>query len=298
LRDKSTLDRAAAAVPGTEFNVEHLELVTAKLHEKVGELEATRQHKSEFLASMSHELRTQLGAILGFSELLTDATPGRFDDQTRNKFLAEINSSGRYLMALINDILDLSKLEAGQMVFQIENVLVADVVRSVLSAMEPIAKKKAIRLVTYGAAHIQVPADAGKLTQMLFNLVSNALKFTPAGGCVTVGARRLAGAVEISVSDTGIGIAEADREHLFDEFPQLDSTIARQQHGTGLRLALTKRFVELHGGTISVASEVGKGSVFTLTLPLNRERRQHIRRRAGGDDRRSLMVVGEKQPLA
>jgi len=227
-------------------------------------------HKSEFLASMSHELRTPLSSIIGFSELLITDTTGRFDDPTRQKFFAQINSGGHYMLGLINDVLDLSKVEAGQIVLRIEQVLIADVVRSVLSTMEPLATKKAIRLEADGAAAGQVPADLGKLKQMLLNLVSNAVKFTPDGGCVTIGAQRLAGAVEISVSDTGIGIAEPDREHLFEAFRQLDSTIARQQHGTGLGLALTKRFVELHGGQITLVSEVGKGSVFTLRLPLMR----------------------------
>jgi signal transduction histidine kinase len=232
------------------------------------ELARAYRHKSEFLASMSHELRTPLSSIIGFSELLITDTTGRFDDPTRQKFLAEINSGGRYLLSLINDILDLSKFEAGQMVLRIENVLIADIVHSVLSTMESLATKKAIRLEADMDAAGQVLADSGKLKQILLNLVSNAVKFTPDGGRVTISSQRLADAVEISVSDTGIGIAESDREHLFEEFRQLDSTIARQQHGTGLGLALTKRFVELHGGQLRLDSELGKGSVFTLTLPL------------------------------
>ncbi|HEY1162775.1 MAG TPA: HAMP domain-containing sensor histidine kinase [Candidatus Dormibacteraeota bacterium] len=226
------------------------------------------QHKSEFLASMSHELRTPLSAIIGFSELLITDTTGRFDDPTRQNFLAQINSGGHDMLGLINDVLDLSKVEAGLIVLRIEQVLVADVLRTVASSMEPLAAKKKIRLEADGAAAGQVPVDLGKLKQMLLNLVSNAVKFTPEGGCVTLGAQRLVGAVEISVSDTGIGIAESDREHLFEAFQQLDSPIAREQHGTGLGLALTKRFVELHGGEIGFVSELGKGSVFTLRLPL------------------------------
>jgi signal transduction histidine kinase len=240
-------------------------LSTRRLHM---DLARAFRHKTDFLASMSHELRTQLSSIIGFSELLADDNPDRFDDPTRQKFLARINSSGRYLLALIDDILDLSKVEAGQTVLRIENVVIADVVRDVAVTMEPLAAKKSIRIEADGAAGGQVPADLGKLRQMLLNLVSNAVKFTHEGGGVSIVARRLDEAVEISVSDTGIGIAESDRVRLFEPFRQLDSTLSRQQHGTGLGLALTKRFAELHGGQILVESELGKGSVFTVKLPL------------------------------
>jgi len=153
-------------------------------------------------------------------------------------------------------------------VLRIENVMIADVVRNVAASMEPLAAKKSIRIEADGAAAGQVPADLGKVRQMLLNLVSNAVKFTPAGGRVSIDARRLDDVVEISVSDTGIGIAESDRARLFEAFRQLDSTLARQQHGTGLGLALTNRFAELHGGMLLVESELGKGSRFMLRLPL------------------------------
>jgi signal transduction histidine kinase len=240
-------------------------LATRRLHV---ELARSSRHKSDFLASMSHELRTQLSSIIGFSELLADEKPGRFDDTTRQKFLAQINSSGRYLLALTDDILDLSKVEAGQTVLRIENVMIADVVRNVATTMGPVAAKKSIRIEVDGAAAGRVPADLGKVRQMLLNLVSNAVKFTPEGGSVSIDARRLDDMVEISVSDTGIGIAESDRARLFDAFRQLDSKLARQQHGTGLGLALTKRFAQLHGGMLLVESELGKGSRFMLRLPL------------------------------
>ncbi|MHB8587466.1 MAG: hybrid sensor histidine kinase/response regulator [Candidatus Dormibacteraceae bacterium] len=240
-------------------------LSTRRLHV---ELARAYRHKSEFLASMSHELRTQLSSVIGFSELLISDTTNRFDEPRRLKFLAQINSSGRYLLDLTSDILDLAKIEAGQSVLRIEDVLIADVVSGVTSAIEPLAAKKTIRIETELTAAGHVPADAGKLKQMLLNLVSNAVKFTPEGGRVTIAAQRFAEAVEISVTDTGIGIAESDREQLFEEFRQIDSDVAREHHGTGLGLALTKRFVELHGGQISLTSEVGKGSVFTLSLPL------------------------------
>ncbi|MDQ2943097.1 MAG: hybrid sensor histidine kinase/response regulator [Candidatus Dormibacteraeota bacterium] len=244
-------------------------LATRRLHV---ELARAYRHKSEFLASMSHELRTQLSSVIGFSELLLSDTAGKFDEARRRTFLTQINSSGRYLLDLTSDILDLAKIEAGHVVLRIENVVIADITRSVLSTMEPLAAKKTIRLEADSGPAGQVPADPGKLKQMLINLVSNAVKFTPAGGCVTISAQRLADAVEISVSDTGIGISEADREHLFEEFRQFDSELGREARGTGLGLALTKRFVELHGGQIRIVSEVGKGSVFTLSLPLETPR--------------------------
>jgi signal transduction histidine kinase len=239
-------------------------LSTRRMHV---ELARAYQHKSEFLASMSHELRTPLSAIIGFSELLLGDSTGRFDDQARKKFLAQINSGGKDMLVLINDVLDLSKVEAGQVVLRIEDLSIADVVRNVMSTMEPLASKKSIRLEADVAAVGKVQADQGKLKQMLLNLLSNAVKFTPDGGRVTVGAQQLADAVEISVADTGIGIAQADYEEVFKAFRQLDSVTAREQHGTGLGLALTKRFVELHGGQIRIASEPGVGSVFTLVLP-------------------------------
>jgi signal transduction histidine kinase len=242
-------------------------LATRRLHV---DLARAYRHKSEFLASMSHELRTQLSSVIGFSELLLSDTTDRFDEPRRRKFLAQINSSGRYLLDLTSDILDLAKIEAGHGMLRLENVTIVEIAHSVMRVMEPLAAKKAIRLKADLAAAGEVQADAGKLRQMLLNLVSNAVKFTPEGGHVTIGAQRLAETVEISVSDNGIGIADTELEHLFEEFRQVDFDIAREQHGTGLGLALTKRFVELHGGQIRLASQVGKGSVFTLSLPLAR----------------------------
>jgi signal transduction histidine kinase len=242
-------------------------LSTRRLHV---ELARAYRHKSEFLASMSHELRTQLSSVIGFSELLLSDTAERFDEPRRRKFLSQINSSGRYLLDLTSDILDLAKIESGHVSLRLETVMIVEIAHDVIRAMNPLAEKKAIRIKAELGAAGQVVADAGKLRQMLLNLVSNAVKFTPEGGQVTIGARRLSDTVEISVSDTGIGIAEFEFEHLFEEFRQSDSDIAREQHGTGLGLALTKRFVELHGGQIRLTSKVGKGSVFTLSLPLAR----------------------------
>jgi len=232
------------------------------------ELKIANQHKSEFLANMSHELRTPLNSILGFSELLLDDTSARYDASTHQKFLSQINTSGRQLLALISDILDLSKVEAGRMTLKLESFSVSDVVGDVLATIEPIATKKRIAIKADVAAAGKLEADAGKFKQMLLNLASNAVKFTPEGGMVSMDARRLPEGVEIAVTDTGIGIAQSDIDRLFKEFQQLDSGPGRRQEGTGLGLALTKRLARLHGGDVRVVSEVGKGSTFTISLPL------------------------------
>jgi PAS domain S-box-containing protein len=249
-------------------------LEAARLHDELlrmaADLQDATEAKSRFLASMSHELRTPLNAILGFSELMLDDASNKYDQATRQKFLDQINSSGRHLLGLINDILDLSKVEAGRMVLTFETVSTADVVRQVLETIEPLAKKKAIRIVADVTDADLLQADPGKLKQMLLNLVSNAVKFTPEGGSVTIAAQRLSDTMAISVTDTGIGIAPSDLDRLFKEFQQLDSGAGRHQEGTGLGLALTKRLAELHGGDVGVTSALGKGSVFTLRLPLSR----------------------------
>ena len=230
-------------------------------------VEANR-HKSVFLANMSHELRTPLNAIIGFSELLSDARNGQFDDATRKRFLGQILTSGKHLLGLINDILDLSKVEAGQMELRLAAVSVAEAIDQVTRTVEPLVAKKNITLQANVAGSGEVLADGGKLKQMLLNLVSNAIKFTPEGGTVTIATLRTKDTVEISVADTGIGIAEEDQKQIFHEFHQIDQGPGRKHEGTGLGLALTKRFALLHGGDVRVTSRVNKGSVFTLSLPV------------------------------
>jgi len=236
---------------------------------RLAQAEADRANraKSRFLANMSHELRTPLNAIIGFSELLTDARPGGFDEGTRKRFLDQIHSSGKHLLQLINDILDLSKVEAGQMDLHLQRVDVPSGVQDVVGIVEPLARARGISLTSQVQPDLSLVADPAKLKQMLLNLLSNAIKFTPSGGRVTVRADGLDRWVEIAVADTGIGIAAADLDRLFGEFQQLDPEAGRRQEGTGLGLALTKRFAELHGGTVRVESERGKGSTFTLRLP-------------------------------
>jgi len=215
---------------------------------------------------MSHELRTPLNAIIGFSELLLEPGNGHFDPLTQHRFVNQIHVSGKHLLGLINDILDLSKVEAGQMELRLQTVAVEQVVGQVLSTIEPLAGQKRITIRADVASAGDVLADAGKLKQMLLNLASNAIKFTSDDGEVTIAAVRRDTAVEISVADSGIGISEADQAHLFEEFHQIDPGPGRRQQGTGLGLALTRRFAMLHGGEVRVSSQLGKGSVFTLHL--------------------------------
>jgi signal transduction histidine kinase/DNA-binding response OmpR family regulator len=239
-----------------------------KLEESNAALLEANKHKSVFLANMSHELRTPLNAIIGFSELLTDAREGQFDQATRTRFIGQILTSGKHLLSLINDILDLSKVEAGQMELRLQPVSIAEAVEQVLTTVEPLAGKKEIRMHSQLDWSGEMLVDAGKLRQMLLNLVSNAIKFTPEQGSVTITASRLRDMVEISVADTGIGIDAAEQKKIFHEFHQVDPGPGRKYEGTGLGLALTKRFALLHGGDVRVTSQPGRGSVFTLVLPL------------------------------
>jgi PAS domain S-box-containing protein len=232
------------------------------------EAERANRVKSQFLASMSHELRTPLNAILGFSELLSDDATHRFDEATRRRFLDQIHSSGQHLLELINDILDLSKVEAGQMELHLGPVELGKLIDEVQTTVEPLARNRAIALNIEASPELRMIADSAKVRQMLLNLVSNAIKFTPSGGRIDIRSRRVESWVEIAVSDSGIGIAKEDLGRLFTEFQQLDAGPGRQQEGTGLGLALTRRFAELHGGQVNVESALGKGSTFTLRLPL------------------------------
>jgi signal transduction histidine kinase/DNA-binding response OmpR family regulator len=242
--------------------------LVAELKDSNKRLHEASEHKSVFLANMSHELRTPLNAIIGFSELMIDAKERQFDAATQRKFLTQIHTSGKHLLGLINDILDLSKVEAGQMELRVQSVAIGQVVTQVINTVEPLAGQKQITIKTAVDGAGEVVADPGKLKQMLLNLVSNAIKFTPEQGRVTISAKRLPSLMDISVADTGIGISEEDQGQIFKEFHQLDRGPGRRQQGTGLGLALTRRFALLHGGEVSVRSEPGEGSVFTLRLPL------------------------------
>ncbi|TMD90112.1 MAG: response regulator [Chloroflexi bacterium] len=275
-----------------------------RLRDANAQLQEANKHKSVFLASMSHELRTPLNAILGFSELLIDAPDGQHTKETQVRFLQQIHTSGQHLLGLINDILDLSKIEAGQMELRLQQVAVAEVTEQVRNIVEPLVAQKQIRLETAVIGVGDIEADAGKFKQMLLNLVSNAIKFTPAGGMVRISARRLVDAVEVTVSDTGIGIAPADQSRIFHEFQQVDSGIDRQQQGTGLGLTLTRRFARLHGGEVRVESEPGKGSVFTIHMPLAAATQEPAVEgiqgdaHSGGDAALPLVLIVEDDPPA
>jgi signal transduction histidine kinase/CheY-like chemotaxis protein len=266
-------------------------------------LQESDRHKSVFLANMSHELRTPLNAILGFSELLIDSSNGQYPAETRKRFLEQINSSGKHLLGLINDILDLSKVEAGQMELRLQVSALAEIVDDVVRTIEPLAAKKeiSIQVETEGAGEIE--ADPGKLKQMILNLISNAIKFTPERGTVTIKASRQKGQMELSVSDTGIGIADQDMTRLFEPFQQVDSGADRRQQGTGLGLALTRRFARLHGGDVRLESQLGKGSVFTICLPLHAHRESAEGLSVpvvvgGGDPKRPLVLIVEDNSAA
>jgi signal transduction histidine kinase len=232
------------------------------------QLEAANRHKSEFLANMSHELRTPLNAIIGFSEVLLERMFGELNAK-QAEYLEDIMVSGRHLLSLINDILDLSKIEAGRMELELTSFDLRAALDNALTLVRERAVRHRIALRMAVDPRLgQIVADERKVKQILLNLLSNALKFTPEGGQVTLGAELADGRVEISVSDTGIGIAAEDQEAIFEEFRQVGGDYARKREGTGLGLALARKFVELHGGRIWVQSELGRGSAFTCALPL------------------------------
>jgi signal transduction histidine kinase/CheY-like chemotaxis protein len=273
-----------------------------RLEESNLQLQAANRHKSVFLASMSHELRTPLNAILGFSELLIDANNGQFSPATRKRFLEQIHSSGKHLLGLINDILDLSKIEAGQMELRLQTVNIEEVVNQVAATVEPLASQKKIQFKIADGGAGDITADAGKVRQMLLNLASNAVKFTPEGGMVTIATRRLPESIEVSFADTGIGIDKQDQERIFHEFQQVDSGVGRSQPGTGLGLTLTRRFARLHGGDVNLQSEPGKGSVFTIGLPIQAHSEEPLAARPTtvrpSDASRPLVLVVEDDPAA
>jgi signal transduction histidine kinase/CheY-like chemotaxis protein len=232
------------------------------------ELIDANHHKTVFLANMSHELRTPLNSILGFSELLIDAADGQFPAATKTRFLEQIHSSGKHLLGLINDILDLSKIEAGQMELHLQTVTVADVLSQVASTVEPLIAQKQMKIEIEASRAGQIVADEGKVKQMVLNLVSNAIKFTSEEGLITIKAAQAGGRLQIVVDDNGIGIGDADIKRIFHEFQQVDTGANRKQQGTGLGLTLTRSFAALHGGDVTVQSELGKGSRFTIDLPV------------------------------
>ena len=238
-----------------------------EIADKSRQLEAASRHKSEFLANMSHELRTPLNAVIGFSEVLGEGMFGELNAK-QAEYVRDIMDSGRHLLALINDILDLSKVEAGRMELELSEFDLRSVIDSALLLLRERASRKDIELARGVDDSIGVVrADERKIKQVLLNLLSNALKFTPEGGRVAVRAAIRDGMVEVAVSDTGVGIAKEEQEAVFEEFRQVGAHEKRVE-GTGLGLALARKFIELHGGRIGVESEPGAGSTFTFTIPV------------------------------
>ncbi len=269
---KTFADQAAIAIQNTRLFHE--------IQDKSLQLEVANRHKSEFLANMSHELRTPLNAIIGFSEVLTEQMFGDVNDK-QMEYLHDIHSSGQHLLSLINDVLDLSKIEAGRMELEPSCFDLGLLLDNSLTLVRERAQRNGLSVTLEVDSGLEEwVADARKVKQVVVNLLSNAVKFTPTGGSVTLGARKLAALVDeqtgaagpdqvaISVADTGVGIAANEQALVFEEFRQASGDYLRKAEGTGLGLSLAKRFVELHGGTLSLQSEPGQGSIFTVTLPL------------------------------
>jgi signal transduction histidine kinase len=241
-----------------------------EIQDKSQQLELASRHKSQFLANMSHELRTPMNAVLGYTDLILDGIFGDVPEAIRDT-LERVKSNGQHLLGLINDVLDLSRIEAGQLTLSLGDYAMGEIVHAVASAVESLAAGK--KLALKALVPIDLPPGRGderRLTQVLMNLVGNAIKFTDVGQ-VSIEARVADGTFLVAVSDTGPGISEADQSKLFQEFQQADSSITQAKGGTGLGLAISKRIIEMHGGRIWVESQLGQGSTFSLTLPIKVE---------------------------
>jgi signal transduction histidine kinase len=237
-----------------------------EIEDKSRQLETASRHKSEFLANMSHELRTPLNAIIGFSEVLSERMFGEVNEK-QSEYLGDILESGRHLLSLINDILDLSKIEAGRMELEPSDFNLPGAIENTLVLVRERAQRRGIALErTIDGRLGTIHADERKVKQVLLNLLSNALKFTPEGGRIEVLAGLRDGVAEIAVKDTGVGIASEDQDAVFEEFRQV-GVASKKVEGTGLGLAISRKFIELHGGKIWVQSQPGKGATFTFTLP-------------------------------
>jgi two-component system, NtrC family, sensor kinase len=268
-RMAASLEESRASLEGkVEERTRELQEALGQLATKTRELEVASKHKSDFLANMSHELRTPLNAIVGFSQVLKEKLFGEVNDK-QEEYLEDILSSANHLLSLINDVLDLSKVEAGQVELERASFSLREAVERGVVMVRERATENGIALSVEADPSVElVSGDERRIRQVIFNLLSNAVKFTPEGGRVEVTTERVNGEVRVSVKDTGPGIAKTDRERIFEEFQQSESG-ERHGEGTGLGLALTRRLVELHGGRIWVESEPGSGSTFTFTLPVS-----------------------------
>ena len=266
---KSTVDLLETFADQSVLAIQNARLFH-EIDEKSQELAEASKHKSQFLANMSHELRTPLNAILGYTELILDNIYGEMPEKAR-VVLERLQGNGRHLLGLINDVLDLSKIEAGQLTLSLDDYSLSDVVHGVVSAVELLAAEKRLAFKAEVAPRLPTGrGDGRRLSQVLLNLVGNAIKFTDKGE-VAIRASTTNGAFTVAVCDTGPGIVPADQAKIFEEFQQADSSITREKGGTGLGLSIAKRIIEMHGGRIWVESEPGKGSIFYFTLPVRVE---------------------------
>ena len=272
IRDVSDRKLAEKQIKSLNLSLEQrthdLAVINSELEIRNREVEKANRLKSNFLATMSHELRTPLNAIVGFADLLARQTAGPLT-QKQERFVRHVKESSRHLLALIDDILDLSKIEAGRLDLKFESFPLSVAADEVLSTIRPLAAGKDIDLTTHLSLDLSVHADRVRVKQILYNLLSNAIKFTPARGSVRLVARSTDAAVEISVIDTGSGIPYKEQEAIFEAFHRYLTPTQEVCEGTGLGLSITKLLVEQHGGRIWVKSEPGKGSQFHLTLPDN-----------------------------
>src|SRR5262249_28718375 len=267
---KNTVDLIKTFAAQSPLAIQNARLFP-QIEDKSRQLEEASQHKSQFLANMSHELRTPLNAILGYTELMTDGAYGEPSEKMLG-VLTRLEANGRHLLGLINDVLDLSKIEAGQLVLELSDYSVQDIAQTVRSTLEPLAADKKLAFKLELATDLPPGhGDGRRLTQVLINLVGNAIKLTDAGE-IAIKAEANNGAFHVTVRDTGPGISATDQAKLFQEFQQADNAITRKKGGTGLGLAISKRIVEMHGGKIWVESQPGQGSTFTFTLPVIVER--------------------------
>jgi signal transduction histidine kinase len=264
----SLSSQLAVALRNIQYNEE--------LAEKNEELTHLDQLKSDFMATMSHELRTPLTSVIGYSDMLLSGVTGELNERQSN-FVSSILTNGESLLNLINDVLDLTKIEAGRLELNLEAVDLRSALLGVLPVVKPRAADKRIKISTYLPTDVPtIIADPAKFNQVLLNLLTNAIKYTHENGNVSVEARSQDGFVEIWVTDTGIGIGREDIDRIFQRFTQIDSSASRLQGGTGLGLAITKELVELHGGQIRVQSKLGKGSSFIFTVPISHEPADHL----------------------